>query len=51
MNRRLALERRRRGQTPRIQEDPELLTLLETVEDFQGACVDTGAQRTVIGKP
>lgn len=26
------------------------MTLLQAVEDFQGACVDTGAQRTVIGK-
>eukprot|EP00170_Pyropia_yezoensis_P002751 contig_11549_g2756 len=41
----------RGGRPPRIEEDPEFLTLLETVEDFQGACVDTGAQRTVIGKP
>lgn len=27
------------------------LASLESVEDFQGACVDSGAERSVIGKP
>lgn len=42
---------RRQPPKPNIEEDPQSVVLLETTEEFQGACLDTGAQRTVIGKP
>jgi len=35
--------------TPNMEEDAALVTLLTDVDVFHGACLDTGAQRTVIG--
>jgi len=34
-----------------MKEDPQSVVLLASSEEFQGACLATGAQRTVIGKP
>jgi len=42
---------RRPPPKPNIEEDPNSVVLLATTEEFQGACLDTGAQRTVIGRP
>lgn len=55
MSRRPSLTFRRRGRPPNIETSHDVLALflaaLGSLEDFQGACVDTGAERTVIGKP
>lgn len=55
MSRHASLDFRRPGRPPNTDIDHDVLasflSSLDAVQDFQGACVDTGAERSVIRKP